>query len=143
MIERGAEDSGLLDYCRKQNIGVVAYSPMQKGLLTGKFTRQRIQELPKDDHRRNDLNFQEPRLTANLELVEKLTMIARKHGSTAAQMAIAWVLRRPEVTSAIVGVRRPSQVDEIIPAGDMVLSPEDKKAIDELLVKYKKSLNPA
>ena len=143
MIERGAEDSGLLDYCRRQNIGVVAYSPMQKGLLTGKFTRQRIQELPKDDHRRNDLNFQEPRLTANLELVEKLSAIARKRGSTAAQIAIAWVLRRPEVTAAIVGVRRPSQVDEIIPAGDIVLSPEDKKAIDELLVKYKKSLNPA
>jgi aryl-alcohol dehydrogenase-like predicted oxidoreductase len=116
---------------------------MQKGLLTGKFTRQRIQELPKDDHRRNDLNFQEHRLTANLELVEKLSAIAQKRGSTAAQIAIAWVLRRPEVTAAIVGVRRPSQVDEIIPAGDIVLSPEDKKAIDELLVKYKKSLNPA
>ena len=61
MIERGAEDSGLLDYCREHNIGVVAYSPMQKGLLTGKFNKQRVQELPAEDHRRNDPNFQEPR----------------------------------------------------------------------------------
>ena len=142
MIERGAEDSGLLDYCRQQNIGVVAYSPMQKGLLTGKFTRQRIEALPENDHRRRDLNFQEPRLTANLELVEKLTVIARKHGSTPAQTAIDWVLRRPEVTSAIVGVRRPSQVDEVIPAGDKVLSLEEIKAIDALLAQHKKALNP-
>jgi aryl-alcohol dehydrogenase-like predicted oxidoreductase len=141
MIERGAEDSGLLDYCRQQNIGVVAYSPIQKGLLTGKFTRPRIQALPADDHRRRDLNFQEPRLTANLELVEKLEIIAKKHGSTAAQTAIAWVLRRPEMTSAIVGVRRPSQVEEIIPAGDLVLSAEDIKAIDALLVQHKKAVN--
>jgi aryl-alcohol dehydrogenase-like predicted oxidoreductase len=142
MIERDAEESGLLDYCRGQNIGVVAYSPMQKGLLTGKFTRQRIEALPENDHRRRDLNFQEPRLTANLELVEKLEIIAKKHGSTAAQAAIDWVLRRPEMTSAIVGVRRPSQVEEIIPAGDRSLSPEDIKAIDALLVKHKKAVNP-
>jgi aryl-alcohol dehydrogenase-like predicted oxidoreductase len=142
MIERDAEESGLLDYCRAQNIGVVAYSPMQKGLLTGKFTRQRIEALPENDHRRRDLNFQEPRLTANLELVEKLEIIAKKHGSTAAQASIAWVLRRPEMTSAIVGVRRPSQVEEVIPAGDLTLSVEDIKAIDALLVKHKKAVNP-
>ena len=142
MIERDAEESGLLDYCRAQNIGVVAYSPMQKGLLTGKFTLQRIEALPENDHRRRDLNFQEPRLTANLELVEKLEIIAKKHGSTAAQASIAWVLRRPEMTSAIVGVRRPSQVEEVIPAGDLTLSVEDIKAIDALLVKHKKAVNP-
>ena len=140
MIERGAEESGLLDYCREQNIGVVAYSPIQKGLLTGKFTRERIQGLPADDHRRNDINFKEPRLSANFELVEKLTLLAKKRNATPAQMAIAWVLRRPEVTSAIVGARRPSQVDETAPAGDIVLTAEEKKSIDGLLEHYKKAV---
>jgi aryl-alcohol dehydrogenase-like predicted oxidoreductase len=140
MIERGAEESGLLDYCREQNIGVVAYSPIQKGLLTGKFTRERIQGLPADDHRRNDINFKEPRLSANFELVEKLTALAKKRNATPAQMAIAWVLRRPEVTSAIVGARRPAQVDETAPAGDIVLTAEEKKAIDGLLEQYKKAV---
>ena len=142
MIERGAEDSGLLDYCREHNIGVVAYSPMQKGLLTGKFNKQRVQELPAEDHRRNDPNFQEPRLTANLDLVKKLTILAKMHGKTPAQIAIAWVLRRPELTAAIVGARRPSQVAETVLAGDLELSPEDINAIDGLLVKYRKALNP-
>jgi aryl-alcohol dehydrogenase-like predicted oxidoreductase len=142
IIERGAEDSGLLDYCREHNIGVVAYSPMQKGLLTGKFNKQRVQELPAEDHRRNDPNFQEPRLTANLDLVKKLTILAKRHGKTPAQMAIAWVLRRPELTAAIVGARRPSQVEETVLAGDLELSPEDINAIDGLLVKYRKALNP-
>ena len=140
MIERGAEESGLLDYCREQNIGVVAYSPIQKGLLTGKFTRERIQGLPADDHRRNDINFKEPRLSANFELVEKLTLLAKKRNATPAQMAIAWVLRRPEVTSAIVGARRPSQVDETAPAGDIVLTAEEKKSIEGLLAEYKKAV---
>ncbi|MGP8079141.1 MAG: aldo/keto reductase [Dehalococcoidales bacterium] len=140
MIERGAEESGLLDYCREQNIGVVVYSPMQKGLLTGKFTRERIQGLPADDHRRNDTNFQEPRLTANFELVEKLTAIAKKRNATPAQMAIAWVLRRPEVTAAIVGARRPSQVEETVSAGDLMLTAEEKKAIDGLLTQHKKAV---
>jgi aryl-alcohol dehydrogenase-like predicted oxidoreductase len=142
MIERGAEDSGLLDYCREHNIGVVAYSPMQKGLLTGKFNKQRVQELPAEDHRRNDPNFQEPRLTANLDLVKKLTILAKMHGKTPAQIAIAWVLRRPELTAAIVGARRPSQVEETVLAGDLELSPEDINAIDGLLIKYRKALNP-
>lgn len=142
MIERGAEDSGLLDYCREHNIGVIAYSPMQKGLLTGKFNKQRVQELPAEDHRRNDPNFQEPRLSANLDLVKKLTILAKRHGKTPAQMAIAWVLRRPELTAAIVGARRPSQVAETVLAGDLELSPEDINAIDGLLIRYRKALNP-
>ena len=118
----------------------MAYSPIQKGLLTGKFTRERIQGLPADDHRRNDINFKEPRLSANFELVEKLTLLAKKRNATPAQMAIAWVLRRSEVTSAIVGARRPSQVDETAPAGDIVLTAEEKKAIEGLLEQYKKAV---
>lgn len=143
MIERDAEDSGLLDYCKQQNIGVVVYSPMQKGILTGKITRERIAALPKEDHRHKDPNFAEPRLTANLELVETLTAVAKKNGSTPAQAAIAWVLRRPEVTSAIVGVRNTRQVDEIIPAGDLVLSAAEIKSLDQAVAKHKKALNKA
>ncbi|MDD4859599.1 MAG: aldo/keto reductase [Dehalococcoidales bacterium] len=141
MIERGAEDIGLLDYCREHNIGVVVYSPMQKGLLTGKFTRQRIEQLPEDDHRRKDPNFQEPRLSANLDLVENLQELARKRRITASQIAIAWVLRRPEVTAAIVGARRPSQVEETFLAGDLNLSDEDIKAINQIIAGHRKALN--
>lgn len=143
MIERGAEDTGLLEYCREHNIGVVVYSPMQKGLLTGKLSKQRMERLSEDDHRRRDPNFQEPRISANLDLVEGLTAIARRHGRTVAQMAIAWVLRRSEITAAIVGARRPSQIEETVLAGDWELSREDIQAIDALLIKHKKDLNLA
>lgn len=139
MIERGAEETGLLEYCRENNIGVVAYSPMQKGLLTGKLTRQRIIELPEEDHRHNDPNFQEPRLSANLKLVEQLAAIAKKRGRTSAQMAISWVLRSPQVTAAIVGARRPSQIEETVLAGDEELSQEDIQAMDTLIEELKKS----
>ncbi|MFQ5814623.1 MAG: aldo/keto reductase, partial [Anaerolineae bacterium] len=104
MLERGIEEE-LLHYCSANNIGVIVYSPMQKGLLTGTFTGERMQNLPKDDHRREDPHFQEPELTANLKLVEGLRSIAKKSGRTLAQLAIAWVLRRSEVTAAIVGAR--------------------------------------
>jgi len=112
---------------------------MQKGLLTGKFTRERVQNLPEDDHRRRDPRFQEPELSANLKLVEDLRSIAEKSGRTVAQLAIAWVLRRPGVTAAIVGARRPSQIEETVVAGDWVLSKEDIAAIDMLLEKREKA----
>ena len=141
MIERGAEETGLLEYCRENNIGVVAYSPMQKGLLTGKFSKQRIAELPENDHRLRDPNFQEPRLSANFKLIEQLAAIAKKRGRTPAQMAISWVLRLPQVTAAIVGARRPSQIEETVLAGDEDLSQEDIQAIDTLIEEHKKDLN--
>ena len=81
-------------------------------------------------------------ISRNLDLVKKLTILAKMHGKTPAQIAIAWVLRRPELTAAIVGARRPSQVEETVLAGDLELSPEDINAIDGLLVKYRKALNP-
>lgn len=139
MLERGVEGK-VLPYCSANNIGVVAYSPMQKGLLTGKFTRERAANLPEDDHRRRDPRFQEPELSANLKLVEDLRSIADKSGKTVAQLAIAWVLRRPAVTAAIVGARRPSQIEETAVAGDWVLSKEDIAAIDMLLEKRQKAL---
>lgn len=138
MLERGIEKE-LLEYCSENNIGVIVYSPMQKGLLTGKFTRERVQNLPEDDHRRRDPRFQEPELSANFKLVEELRLLAEKSGRTVAQLAIAWVLRRPEVTAAIVGARRPSQIEETVVAGDWTLSKEQIAAIDLLLEKRQKT----
>ena len=133
MLERGVE-AELLGYCQANNIGVVAYSPMQTGLLTGKYTRERVASLPDNDWRKNQSgHFQEPALSANLALVEKLKAIAEPHGKTVAQLAIAWVLRRPEVTAAIVGVRRPSHIEETIAAGDWTLSQDVIADIDRLL----------
>ena len=129
MLVRGIE-SEVLPYCGANNIGVIVYSPMQKGLRTGKVTRQWVEQLASDDHRRNDPQFQEPKLSENLALVEQLKTIAARSGKTAAQLAIAWTLRRPEVTAAIVGARRPEQVDELIAAGDWPLSPQDMQDIE-------------
>ena len=139
MLERNLEKE-FLDYCSANNIGVITYSPMQKGLLTGKFTRERVESLPIDDHRRRDPRFQEPELSANLELVEDLRSIAEKRGKTVAQLAIAWVLRRPEVTAALVGARRPSQIEETVAAGDWQIHKDDIEAIEALLVKRQESL---
>ncbi|TET77088.1 MAG: aldo/keto reductase [Candidatus Cloacimonadota bacterium] len=123
----------LLSFCEENNIGVIAYSPMQKGLLTGTFTSERMQNLPEDDHRRRDPMFQEPELSNNLAFVEKLCSVAEKKGKTVAQLAISWVLRRPEVTAAIVGARHPFQIEETVVAGELMLSKEDIDAIDILL----------
>jgi aryl-alcohol dehydrogenase-like predicted oxidoreductase len=132
MLRRDVEQE-LLPYCAAHGIGVVAYSPMQKGLLTGKITRSWVEQLPPGDHRRTDPQFQEPRLTANLALAEGLKTIAARQGKTAAQLAIAWVLRRPELTAAIVGARKPSQIEETAPAADWNLSAEDAAAVEKLL----------
>ena len=132
MLERDVEDE-LLDYCEKNNIGIVCYSPMYRGLLTGKFSKERVSSLPNDDHRRKNIQFQEPQLSANLELVESLRPIAEKNNITLAQLAVAWVLRRMEVTSAIVGARSQSQIQETAAAGDVKLSENDIEIIEGLL----------
>jgi aryl-alcohol dehydrogenase-like predicted oxidoreductase len=139
MLVREAEDK-LLPYCAAQNIGVIVYSPMQRGLLTGKITRERIANFPNDDHRRGSADFQEPRLSANLELVEGLRPIAARNARALAQLAIAWVLRRPEVTGAIVGARRPSQIEETVGAANWTLSEEDIVEIGLLLAKREQKL---
>jgi aryl-alcohol dehydrogenase-like predicted oxidoreductase len=140
MLHREAEDE-LLGYCARNNIGVVAYSPMQRGLLTGKFSQERLAGLPLDDHRRRNPDFQEPQFTATLELVEHLKEIAERNGRTLAQLAISWVLRRPEVTAAIVGARRPQQITETAPASDWNLSEEDIEAIEKLLAERQAKIN--
>jgi len=139
MLVRGIEED-LLPYCAENKIGVIVYSPMYKGLLTGKFTRERLQALPKDDHRRRDPRFQPPELDFNLELVDGLRRIAERNGRTVAQLAIAWVLRRPEVTSAIVGSRHPQQIEEIVPAADWELTEEEIDEIEKLLQKRTEQL---
>jgi aryl-alcohol dehydrogenase-like predicted oxidoreductase len=147
MLRRDVEKD-LLPYCAANGIGVIAYSPMQAGLLTGKFTKERAANLPDEDWRKRNSYFQEPELSANLVLVEKLRPIAERNGRTVAQLAIAWVLRRPlrlrsgqaEVTAAIVGARRPSQIEETAQAGDWVLSAEDIAEIDTLLAERERVL---
>ena len=132
MLVRDVE-AELMPYCAANGIGIIAYSPMQKGLLTGKVTRQWVASLPADDHRRSDPGFQEPQLSANLALVEALREIAADCGKTVPQLAIAWVLRRPEVTAAIVGARRPDQIEQTIAGGQWQLSEAEIAAIEELL----------
>jgi len=140
MLHREAEDE-LLGYCAQNNIGVVAYSPMQRGLLTGAFSRQRLAALAPDDHRLRNSDFQEPQFSATLQLVEKLQPIAQRNGRTLAQLAIAWVLRRPEVTAAIVGARRPEQIAETAPASDWNLSYEDIEEIEQLLAQHQAKIS--
>ena len=134
MLHREAEDE-LLSYCAGNNIGVVAYSPMQRGLLTGKFSRERLAGLPLDDHRRRNPDFHDPQFNATLQFVDELRPIAERSGRTLAQLAISWVLRRPEVTAAIVGARRPEQIVETAPASDWELSRDDIDEIEHLLTK--------
>jgi aryl-alcohol dehydrogenase-like predicted oxidoreductase len=132
MLVRGIERD-LLAYCAANRIGVVCYSPMYKGLLTGRFTRERLQHLAEDDHRRRDPRFQEPQISANLKLVADLSPLAQQEGRTLSELAIAWVLRRPEVTSAIVGARSAQQVVEFAAAGDWSLPAGIRSRIEELL----------
>ena len=134
MLHREVEDE-LLDYCGRNQIGVVAYSPIQRGLLTGKFDRARFEALAPDDHRRMSSDFLEPKFSATLELVEDLKKIAERNGRNCAQLAISWVLRRPEVTAAIVGARSPQQIIETAPAADWNLSEKDIEEIEQLLAK--------
>ncbi|MEW6364782.1 MAG: aldo/keto reductase [Acidobacteriota bacterium] len=132
LLQRDIERE-VLGFCAEYNIGVVAYSPIQKGLLSGTFTRERAMSLPQDDHRRKDPMFLDPQLSANLALVERLREVAERRGVTVAQLAIAWVLRRPEVTAAIVGGRSPAQVAATLRSADLLLAREDVETIDALL----------
>ena len=122
-IVRPEIEKEILPHCLERNIGVIVYSPMQCGLLSGKMTRERIAALPANDWRRTKApHFQEPNLTRNLQIVERLKEIGRRHGRSAGEVAIAWTLRHMAVTGAIVGARRPQQVDEWIGAAEFRLS---------------------
>jgi aryl-alcohol dehydrogenase-like predicted oxidoreductase len=128
LLKRKAEKE-LLGFCREHGIGVVAYSPMMSGLLTGRFDPGR---LAPDDWRRGSPWYKEPLLGKALEFVRELEPIAEKHGRTVAQLAVAWVLNNEVVTAAIVGARRPGQVEEILGGAGWKVGEEDCAAIDEI-----------
>lgn len=119
----------ILPYCLAEGIGVINYSPMGSGLLTGKMTRERIEALPMDDWRSKNDKFKEPKLSRNLALVEALRSVAARHECSVAEAAIAWTLHNPAVTGAIVGVRTPAQVDGVIRASEVELTDQDLSAL--------------
>jgi aryl-alcohol dehydrogenase-like predicted oxidoreductase len=134
LVRREVEAS-ILPFCEEHKIGVIAYSPMASGLLTGAWTRERFAALPADDWRREkNKQFQEPLLTRNLKLVELLREIGAPHAKTPAQVAVAWVLRHPAVTGAIVGARRPGQLPELLGAADWQLSTSEVNRIEQFLI---------
>jgi len=133
MVRPEVEES-ILPYCGTHNVGVIAYSPMASGLLTGAMTRERITAMPADDWRKEkNKHYQEPLLTRNLALVGLLKAIGSRHGRTPGEVAIAWVLRHPAVTAAIVGARRPGQLKELVGAADWRLTPTEVDEISAFL----------
>ena len=132
LIKRDIERD-ILPYCQEHNIGVIVYSPMMSGLLSGKMTRERIDDFPEDDWRKRNEEFQEPRLSRNLKLASLLQDIGYPYNRTTAEVAIAWTLRHPAVTGAIVGGRRPEQVEEIIGAAEFRLSESELEQIEKFL----------
>jgi aryl-alcohol dehydrogenase-like predicted oxidoreductase len=130
IITREVEDE-ILPFTQNNRIGVIVYSPMSAGLLTGAMTRERVANFAAEDWRRNLPNFQEPLLSRNLNLVEDLRKIGNRHGRTPGEVAIAWTLRDPGVTGAIVGFRSPKQVRGIIGAAEFRLSPSELAEIEE------------
>ncbi len=132
LIKRDIERD-ILPYCQEHNIGVIVYSPMMSGLLSGKMTRERIDNFPEDDWRKRNEEFQEPHLSRNLKLASLLQDIGYPYNRTTAEVAIAWTLRHPAVTGAIVGGRRPEQVEEIIGAAEFRLSESELEQIEKFL----------
>lgn len=129
LVHREVQDQ-VLPYCRRQNIGVIVYSPMASGLLTGAMTRERAAKLSKDDWRKTHPDFTEPNLSRNLALVERLQQIARRHNRSAGEVAIAWTLHNAAVTGAIVGARNAHQAEGVMRAGELHLTDEDVRDIE-------------
>ncbi len=129
IIRRGIE-AETLPYCEKRGIGVISYAPMASGLLTGAMTCERAAALPADDFRSRNPEFCEPRLSKNLELVERLRQVGARHGRTPGEVAIAWTLRRPAITGAIVGARNAKQSEGVMRAGELKLTSEEIAEIE-------------
>jgi aryl-alcohol dehydrogenase-like predicted oxidoreductase len=129
LVKREIEQE-ILPFCQANNIGVIVYSPMQSGLLSGQMTRERIAQLPENDWRKRSEEFQEPKLSRNLALVEKLREIAILYQRTPAEAAIAWTLMNPAVTGAIVGARNVKQVDTIVGAAEFRFTARELSEIE-------------
>ena len=129
LIDRAAEGE-LLPFAEQAGIGVIVYSPMGSGLLTGRMTRERIASMPDDDWRKQDPRFREPELSRNLQLVDRLAAVADRHGTAPGAVAIAWTLRNAAVDGAIVGFRSPDQVDPLLEAANLELSDDDITTIE-------------
>ncbi len=126
----------ILPYCEQHNIGVIVYSPMSSGLLTGRMTKDRVEKMPDDDWRKKDGRFQGEHLDRNLGLANLLTEIGYPHNVTAGVAAVAWTLRNPAVTAAIVGARRPDQVEDMIAASEFRLSESEIEDINKFLADH-------
>jgi aryl-alcohol dehydrogenase-like predicted oxidoreductase len=133
LVHREIEDE-ILPYCLREGIGVIAYSPMASGLLTGAMTRERAAQLLKDDWRSGHPDFTEPNLSRNLALVERLQEISRRHNRSAGEVAIAWTLHNPAVTGAIVGARNARQAGGVMRAGNLTLTDKEFCEIEDFFV---------
>ena len=129
LLVREVEEE-ILPFAERDGIGVIVYSPMGSGLLTGRMTRECVAELPDDDWRKHDARFNEPQLSQHLALVERLKTVAARYETTPGAVAVAWTLRNPAVDGAIVGFRRPDQVDPILAAAGLELDDEDVANIE-------------
>jgi aryl-alcohol dehydrogenase-like predicted oxidoreductase len=130
---RPAIEAEILPFVRDNGIGVISYSPMVSGLLTGKMTAERIASMPADDWRQKSVEFKEPRLSRNLRLVDLLREIGNGHGVSSGVVAVAWTLHNPGITAAIVGGRSAKQVEELSPALNFRLSEEEYERINSFL----------
>jgi aryl-alcohol dehydrogenase-like predicted oxidoreductase len=131
LIARDIEGE-ILPFARNEGVGVIVYSPMGSGLLTGAMTRERIASLPEDDWRKRDASFVEPQLSGHLALVERLEAVAARHETSPGAVAAAWTLRNPAVDAAIIGFRRPDQVDGVLDAARLELSDADVAEIEDV-----------
>jgi aryl-alcohol dehydrogenase-like predicted oxidoreductase len=130
LVHREIEDE-ILPYCLRAGVGVIVYSPMASGLLSGAMTRERAAKLPKDDWRRLHPDFTEPNLSRNLALVDRLREIAKRRNRSVGEVAIAWTLHHPAVAGAIVGARNARQAEGVMPAGDLRLSDKEVNEIED------------
>ena len=129
LIDREVEPD-VLPWCEEHDLGVIVYSPMASGMLTGRMSRERIESLPADDWRSKSDTFREPQLSRNLELVERLERVADRHDVSPGAVAVAWTLRNTAVDGAITGFRRPDQVEAILVAADLELSDDEAAELE-------------